>query len=49
MTVAKARIRSTLKPPVGSVSFNSTGPAAIGSAFVSSVAMPAIVSAAPRW
>jgi hypothetical protein len=35
--------------PRGSVSPNKTNPAAIGTAFVASVAMPAAVSASPRW
>ena len=49
MTAAKARIRSTPSAPDGTGSPRTTLPAAIGSAFVSSVAIPATVSASRLW
>ena len=44
-----AAICRTARPPCGSVSPNSTNPAAIGTALVTIVAVPAAVSASPRW
>ena len=46
---ANAAICRTARVPCGSVSPNSTNPAAIGTAFVTIVAVPAAVSASPRW
>jgi hypothetical protein len=44
-----AAICRTARIPCGSVSPNSTNPAAIGIALVTMVAVPAAVSASPRW
>ena len=49
MTAANATIRIAPIQPPGSGSAKTIIPAAIGSAFVSSVASPAVVSAPPRW
>jgi len=46
---AKAAICSAPRMPGGSASSKSTKPAAIGTAFVTRVAMPAAVSALPCW
>src|SRR4029453_12518275 len=46
---AKAGTCSTPRAPGGSASRKSTKPAAIGTAFVTRVAMPAAVSALPCW
>src|SRR5947207_1823821 len=48
-TEAKAAICSPPRAPGGSASEKSTKPAAIGTAFVTNVAMPAAVSALPCW
>jgi hypothetical protein len=48
-TETKAATRVTPRMPVGSGSRNRVIAAAIGIAFVASVAMPAVASARPRW
>ena len=48
-THANARARTTPRTPPGSASWKITMPAAIGSAFVSRLATPAVASALPRW
>ena len=48
-TAANDATRAAPIQPDGSGSWKSTMPAAIGSAFVSSVERPAVVSALPRW
>jgi hypothetical protein len=48
-TQANAATRMTPKTPPGSGSWKRVIAAAIGIAFVASVAMPAVVSALPRW
>ena len=49
ITAVNDAIRAAPTQPPGSGSWNTIIPAAIGSAFVSSVASPAVVSAPPRW
>src|SRR5581483_3578840 len=46
---AKAAAWRMPRPPGGSASSKRTNPAAIGTAFVVSSAMPAAVNASPRW
>ena len=46
---ANAAICNTPRAPDGSVSPNTANPAAIGTAFVASVASPAAVRASPCW
>ena len=48
-TAAKAATRATPSAPAGNGSPKTNTPAAIGSAFVHSVARPAVVNAPPRW